>query len=79
MYYLHPIRTELITANDVSAGVPICKIFKLSIASLNRKGTQTLSTFAPPNKLNDKTTLKTLIFKYQFNSIQCPVQLTFFL
>lgn len=66
-YYVHPIRTELITANDVSPGVPICKIFKLSTAPLNRNGTQTFNTLAPPNKPNETITLKKFKFKNKFN------------
>lgn len=49
---------ELITANVVSVGVPICRMFNPSIAPLNRNGTQTLRTLAPPRRLNERTTLK---------------------
>lgn len=54
----HPMSIELITANVVSVGVPIWRMFRPSIAPLNRNGTQTLRTFAPPRRLNDTMTLK---------------------
>lgn len=48
---------ELSTANVVSVGVPIVRMFRLSIAPLNRNGTATLSTLAPPRRLREMTTL----------------------
>lgn len=59
---------ELTTANVVSVGVPSVRMFRLSIAPLNRNGTATLSTLAPPRRLREMTTLSRQNFKYKFTN-----------
>lgn len=55
--HLHPINNERESAIAVSGAEFMLSTFKVSIPSLNRNGTHTLSTFDPINKLSEIMTL----------------------
>lgn len=54
---LHPNRTAIVIEAAASGTVSMLRVLKLSTPILNRKGTQTFNTLAPPSKLSDISTL----------------------